>query len=188
MCCVAWLCNCFKNNYLKLWLSVYSIRTSSLAMAGQLPLSQPVSYYRPVHPYPYWKVVVHTVSGAREVRTWNQVPCRNGMSCRWARRGCRFQHEERDFAWKEIAGFYDLGLAQQCASKEQRSEAARPRRSRRSRSQGSRRRRRGREPVEPPEATAASATSRRSRARSTTPAPISIQLLTDKPDRGATRK
>ena len=83
-------------------------------MAGQLPLTQPVSYYdRPVHPH--WKVVVHTVSGAREVRTWKQVPCRNGMSCRWARRGCRFQHEERDFEWEEIAQFHDLGLAQQCA-------------------------------------------------------------------------
>ena len=66
--------------------------------------------------HPHWKVVEHTVSGAREVRSWKNVPCRHGITCWWARRGCRFQHEERDFVWKEIAQFHNLCWAQQCAS------------------------------------------------------------------------
>ena len=50
------------------------------------------------------------------MKIWNQVPCRYGMSCGQAQRGCRFQHEERNFAWKEIAQFHNFGLAQKCAS------------------------------------------------------------------------
>ena len=44
------------------------------------------------------------------------MPCRHGISCWWARHGCHFQHEERDFVWKEIAQFHNLCCAQQCAS------------------------------------------------------------------------